>query len=295
MPLADSDSSRAARPRTDCLAWVSSLQNADGGFGRFGRNEHTPLASPSEMRATWHAVQTLKLLGSGVPRPRKVVKPKPEIRSHQVLFRHPCVDHNDLAEVWAYRRIALPIYEHYLKETGSRLEALGRVARWAAVATGPHNGAWITQGRGVLMHGWGQCGTMSWLLQQLVTSLDYASRPSFIIADVNCEILVREDHWDKAHWCLFVPFTYEYPDPGLICPDGEKNGWSVLDMVIDYRLRLKDPERPRPTHIADRLFAKVRLETINSVEGAWGKEYSMDSLTTYQSPVAGVLYPGGSW
>jgi len=295
LPLADRDTSRAKRPRTDCAVWLSARQNPDGGFGRFGISEHTPLPSPSEMRATWHAVRALKLLGAEIPVPLNPVEPVPEVQPHVPAYSHPCVDGGDPAEVWAYRRIALPIYEHFLRVTGSRLEAIGRLNRWASAAVGPHNGAWITQGRGILMHGWGQCGAMSWLLQDLVTSIDYAARASFIIADVNCEILVREDTWDKPHWCLYVPFTHEYPDPGLVCPDGETNGWSVLDMVVDYSLRKKDPSRPRPTKIADRLFAKVRVETIDAGPGEFGSEYAMDSTTTYQSPVVDTLYPGRNW
>ena len=208
---------------------------------------------------------------------------------------HPCVDGSDPAEVWAYRRIAQPIYDHFLAVSGSRMEALGRLNRWASAAVGPHNGAWITQGRGILMHGWGQCGAMSWLLQELATSVDHASRASFVVADVNCEILLREDGWDQPHWCLFVPFTHEHPNPAVLPPDGRANGWSVLDMAVDYRLRKQDPSRPRPTRIADRLFSDVRVETIDPSTGKWGREFRMDSSTTYRSSVADSLYPGGSW
>ncbi|MBN2289982.1 MAG: hypothetical protein JXQ83_11670 [Candidatus Glassbacteria bacterium] len=294
-PLSDLDSSRAKRPRMDCIAWLSARQNPDGGFGRFGISEHTPLPSPSEMRATWHAVRALTLLEAGMPVPPRQVEPVPEVQPHLPAFRHPCVDSDDPAEVWAYRRIALPVYEHFLRATGSRLEALGRLNRWASAAVGPHNGAWITQGRGILMHGWGQCGTMSWLLQELATSIDYPARASFIIADVNCELLVKEEAWDRPHWCLYVPFTHEYPNAVLPCPDGSTSGWSVLDMVVDYSLRRNDPSRPRPTRIADRLFAKVKVETVDPVRGEFGTEYGMDSTTTYQSPVAETLYPGQTW
>ena len=294
-PLSDMDSSRAKRPRMDCKVWLASRQNPDGGFSRFVISEHTPLPSPSEMRATWHAVRALKLLEAEFPVPLNPVIPGNELQVHVPKYKHPMVDCDDPANVWALRRIALPIYEHFLKVTGSKLEAIGRLNRWASAATGPHNSAWITQGRGILMHGWGQCGTMGHLLQQMVTTLDFPARVSFIIADVNCEVLVQEDGWDKPHWCLFVPFTHEHPNAQLTCPDGKKNGWSVLDMVVDYRMRKKDPSRPRPTRIADRLFAKVRVETIDPVAGKWLKEYPMDSTTTYESPVVEKLYPDGSW
>jgi hypothetical protein len=294
-PLSDMDNSRAKKPRTDCMVWLASRQNPDGGFSRFGISEHTPLPSPSEMRATWHAVRALKLLEADFPAPLNPVKPVNELKAHVPAYKHPMVDCGDPADVWALRRIALPIYEYFLRVTGSRLEAIGRLTRWASAATGPHNSAWITKGRGILMHGWGQCGTMGHLLQQMVTTLDFPARVSFIIADVNCEILVREDSWDKPHWCLFVPFTHEYPNAQLTCPDGRKNGWSVLDMVVDYRMRKQDPSRPRPTRISDRLFAEVKLETVDPATGKWLKNYSMDSTTTYESPVVEKLYPDGSW
>jgi len=294
-PLSDLDSSRAKRPRSDCIAWVSSIQNPDGGFGRIGINEHTPLPSPSEMRATWHAVKTLHSLEVQVPRPSKAVIPVSELEVYVPKFRHPCVDGDDAAEVWAYRRIALPIYEHFLEVTGSQIEAIGRINRWASAAIGPHNGAWITQGRGILMHGWGQCGTMSWLLQQLVTSIGFPARASFIIADVNCEILIQEDHWEKGHWCLYIPFTHEHPLPILETPEGEKNGWSVLDMVVDHRLRMDDPSRPRPTRIESRLFREVKVELIDPATGEFGEMLPMDLTTTYSSPVAQRLYPGESY
>jgi len=118
---------------------------------------------------------------------------------------------------------------------------------------------------------------------------------SFIIADVNLEILVQEDGWTEPHWCLFVPFTHEFPNPAIFPPDGRDNGWSVLDMAIDYRLRKADSSRPRPTRIADRLFADVRLEMIDPLTGKWGKGLPLDSTATYESPVADSLYPGGSW
>ncbi|MFC1614731.1 prenyltransferase/squalene oxidase repeat-containing protein, partial [Gemmatimonadota bacterium] len=294
-PLSDMDNSRAKRPRTDCMVWLASRQNPDGGFSRFGISEHTPLPSPSEMRATWHAVRALKMLEADFPEPLNPVNPVNELKVHMPRYKHPMVDCEDPADVWALRRIALPIYEYFLRVTGSKLEAIGRLTRWASAATGPHNSAWITRGRGLLMHGWGQCGTMGHLLQQMVTTLDFPARVSFIIADVNCEILVREDSWDKPHWCLFVPFTHEYPNAQLTCPDGRKNGWSVLDMVVDYRMRKQDPSRPRPTRISDRLFAEVKLETVDPATGKWLKNYSMDSTTTYESPVVEKLYPDGSW
>lgn len=294
-PLSDGDHSRAQLPRTDCIRWLGTMQNPDGGFGRFGKNPSIPLPSPSEMRATWHAVMAMDVLGAEIPRPEKPVPAVNELQVHSPKYNHPCVNSEDPAEVWAYRRIALPIYEHYYNLTGSHLKALGMVNRWAFAAIGPHNGAWITQGRGVLMHGWGQCGTMSWLLQQLVTSIDFPARASFIIADVNLEILVQEKDWDKPHWCLFVPFTNEFPDPTMQTPEGTYNGWSVLDMAINYRMMKEDPERLSPTNIAARLFSDVRVETVDPVTGKWGGEFKMDSTTTYSCPAAEALYPGGSW
>ncbi len=294
-PLNDLDSSRAKRPSSDCASWLSSLQNPDGGFGRFGISEHTPLPSPSEMRSGLQVIMGLKALGAGYPLPENPVVPVNEVVAHRPLNLHPCVNGDDPAEVWAFRRIALPIYEHFLRVSGSRMEALGRLNRWAAAAVGPHNGAWITEGRGILMHGWGQCGTMSWLMQELATSVDHAARASFIIADVNCEVLLREDGWERAHWCLYVPFTHEYPNPLLTPPDSGVNCWSVLDMAVDHRLRKQDPSRPRPTRIAGRLFSDVRVEIIDPATGEFGAEIKLDSTSTYDSPGVSELYPVRSW
>jgi hypothetical protein len=294
-PISDLDSSRAKRPKSDCVAWLSSVQNRDGGFARIGINEHTPLPSPSEMRPTWQAVSTLLAMGAAVPEPRSPIEPVSELKTHVPKYRHPCVDSEDPAEVWAYRRIALPIYNHFYRLTGSKLEAIGRLNRWASAAIGPHNAAWITQGRSILMHGWGQCGTMSWLLQQLVTSIDFPARASFIIADVNCEVLVQEKDWRQAHWCLYIPFTHEFPLPMLEAPDGQRNGWSVLDMVVDFSLREKNPSRPRPTRIESKLFREVKIELIDAKTGEFGETLSMNTSTGYDSPVVDKLYPGRSY
>ena len=296
MPLADKDRSRAPLPRTDCIRWLGSMQNPDGGFARFGKNPNVPLPGPSEMRPTWHAVMALEALEADIPRPVAPIRPAVETESHLPEYTHPCLDSRDPAEVRAYRRIALPIYEHYYKLTGSRLKALGMVNRWAAAAVGPHNGAWIVNGRGILMHGWGQCGTMSWLFQSLATSIDFPARPSFIIADVNLEILVQEEGWDKPHWCLFVPFTNEFPSPAIQTPEGTYNGWSVLDMAVNYSRMAQDSTVLQPTdNIANRLFKDVRVERIDPATGRWAGEIKMDSTTAYGSPAADSLYPGGSW
>ncbi len=294
-PLSDQDSSRAAHPRSDCIAWLKAARTRMAVSPAAGSASTPRCPRPAKCGPPGRRCGRWRSSGRR-PRSRpRPVRPVNEVQPHQVAHRHPCVDDSDPCEVWAYRRIALPIYEHYLAETGSRLAALGMVNRWAAAAVGPHNGAWITGGRGILMHGWGQCGTMSWLFQEMAATLDYPARPSFIIADVNCELLVREDSWEAPHWCLFVPFTYEYPQAELVCPDGQANGWSVLDMVVDYRLRKTDPARPRPTAISDRLFAQVRVETVDPVTGRWGREIAMDSTTTYDDPRLAELYPDRSW
>lgn len=294
-PLSDRDTSRAARPATDCAAWIRSCQNRDGGFGRFGVTDQTPLLPASEMMPTWSAVTALSLLGAPVPRPSNPVAPEPELEVHDPLHRHPVVNHLDPREVHAYRRLALPVYEHFLESTGSRFKALGMLNRWARAAVGPENGAWLTGGRGILMHGWGQCGAMSWLLQGLLTSIDHASRPCFVIGDVNLEVLVPTEDGTAAHWSLLIPFTNEQPDPGVATPDGTRNGWSALDLAVDYRLRKDNLNYPSRTKLGDHLFDLVRIETIDAVRGAWGKEIVLDSLACYDSPAARELYPGGSW
>ncbi len=294
-PLSDSDSSRAGRPATDCAAWIASCQNADGGFGRFGVTDQTPLLPASEMLPTWAAVLALKRLGAAVPVPAHPVAPSREFTPHVPANRHPVVDCGDPCEVQAYRRLALPVYEHFLAATGSRLKALQMVNRWARAAVGPENGAWLTGGRGILMHGWGQCGAMSWLLQGLLTSIDYASRASFVIGDVNLEVLVPQGADSSAHWCLLIPFTNEMPDPGVAASDGSRNGWSALDLAVDYRLRKDNLNYPSRTRLGDHLFNTVRIETIDVTTGSWGTEYVLDSLTTYSSPVVEKLYPNGSY
>jgi len=295
MPLSDRDTSRAARPATDCVNWITSLQNPDGGFARVGVTDQTPLRSPSEMRATWQAVKALKLLDADLPRPANPVQPVNEVKPHVPLHRHPTVHNNDPAEVWAYRRIALPIYSHFYELTGSRIAALGWLSRWVRAVVGPENASYLTGGRGVLMGGWGQCGQMSLLLQELASSVDHATRYSFIIGDVNCEILVLEEGWDKPHWCVFIPFTNEYPDPARPAPDGELNGWSVLDLQVSRTLRRKNLNYPSYTKIGDHLFASARIETIDTFNGKWGSQYSLDSLASYEDPVVEALYPEGSW
>ncbi len=295
MALSDSDTSRAALPRSDCVAWLASVQNPDGGFARVGVTDQTPVASPSEMRSTWQAVSALKLLGAEIPSPPRPVEPFGEVQVHTPLHRHPTVHNDDPVEVWAYRRIALPIYEHFLAGTGSRVAALHGLSMWARAVVGPENASYLTGGRGLLMGGWGQCGQMSQLLQQLAGSVDHAARYSFVIGDVNCEILVQEDWWDKPHWCLFIPFTNEYPDPGITTPAGTNDGWSVLDLIIDHNTRRRNLNYPSRTKLGDHLLNSVRIETIDFQRGTWGAQLKIDSTTTYDSPQARELYPEGSW
>ncbi|MFH1071637.1 MAG: hypothetical protein V1794_18605, partial [Candidatus Glassbacteria bacterium] len=295
LPLSDRDTSRAARPASDCAAWVASLQNADGGFARVGVTDQTPVRSPSEMRSTWQATGTLSLLAREVPRPEKPVAPVNEVQVHVPLHKSPLIDYQDPVNVWAYRRIALPIYERFLAETGSRIKAIGWLSRWARAVVGPENASYLTEGRGLLQGGWGQCGQMSQLLQQLALSVDHAARYSFIMGDVNCEILVQEDGWDSPHWCLFIPFTNEYPDPGRPTPRLAQDGWSVLDVIVSHNQRSRNLNYPSITLIGDHLFNSVRVETVDYEAGRWGHEVKMDSTTTYESPQAAELYPEGSW
>ena len=299
MPLSDHDTSRASQPASDCADWIASVQNPDGGFARFGVTEQTPLRTPSEMRATWQAVKTLKLLGRELPCPDNLVVPANEVRPHVPGYRYPAIHNDDPAEVWAYRRIALPIYSHYLKESGSRIKALGWLSRWARAAVSPMNAAFCTGGRSLLMHGCGQCAQMSLMLQKLAASVDYPARFSFtkgcVGGDVNCEILVQEEGWGQPHWCLFIPFSNEYPDPAVPTPEGKINGWSGLDCIIDFKNRRNILNFPSRTRLGDHCFLTVRIETIDYNKASWAGEYRMDTLTTYNSEVAKILYPGASW
>ena len=295
MPLSDSDSSRAPRPKSDCIAWLKSIQNRDGGFARVGVTEQTPVVSPSEMRATWQAVKALALLGADIPRPAESVAAVNEVQAHTPKYIYPTIKCDDPADVWAYRRIAKPIYDYYLNKTGSRIQALNGINKWVRAVVGPENASYLTGGRGVLHMGWGQCGQMSNLLQELAISVDHAARFTFVIGDVNCEILVQEDGWDKPHWLLFIPFTNEIPNPEIAAADGTKNGWSLLDCVIDYHIRHRNLNYPSRTELGDHLFSKVRIETIDFVSGQWGKEVVLDSSTTYQSENLSEAYSGTNW
>ena len=247
------------------------------------------------MRATWQAVATLKLLGREVPRPANPVEPVNEVQVHVPLHKSPLIDHQDPVNEWAYRRIALPIYEHFLADSGSRIVAIGWLSRWARAVVGPENASYLTEGRGLLHGGWGQCGQMSQLLQQLALSVDHAARYSFIIGDVNCEILVQEEGWEAPHWCLFIPFTNEYPELGRPTPRATLDGWSVLDLIVSHNSRSRNLNYPSLTRIGDRLFNSVRVETVDYQAGRWGREVTMDSTTTYTSPQVAELYPAGSW
>ena len=297
MPLSDSDTSRAARPAGDCAAWIGSVQNPDGGFSRFGATTQTPLLTPSEMMATCQAVRTLTLLGRPVPRPAEPQPPAEKMDISPMQHRHPGIDFDDPVEVWAFRRIAAPIYDKYLRETGSQIAAIGMLSRWVREATGPENQAADRhiEGRKALMHGWGQCGTMSWLLQTLSASVDHPARGAYVFGDANCEVLVREKEWDKPHWICYIPFTNEYVDPEMPAPDGTRNGWSALDLVIDHDLRVRDYIYESKTILGDHRYWRVWIEAINDTSGAWGEDSKIDTTMNYTSPAALALYPGGSW
>ncbi|HUU29762.1 MAG TPA: prenyltransferase/squalene oxidase repeat-containing protein [archaeon] len=296
-PLSDTDTSRAARPAADCERWIAGVQNPDGGFARLGVTDQTPVPSPSEMRATWQAVRALTLLGRPVPRPENPIPPQEKIEIRQVRHKHPVVNHNDPLDVWAYRRIAAPIYYHYLEVTGSQMKAIGMLSRWVRAAVGPENqaGGRQSMGRRFLMHGWGQCGTMSHLLQALATSVDHASRGAFAWGDANAEVLLQEKEWDAPHWVCYIPFTNEYVDPGLPTPEGTRNGWSALDLVIDYGQRIKNLNYISKTRLGDNRYWRVWLQTVNDTTGLEGAEFKIDTTASYDSELARTVYPGGSW
>ena len=296
-PLSDTDTSRASRPAADCAAWIASVQNADGGFARFGVTDQTPVPSPSEMSATWQAVRSLSLLGRPVPRPANPVPPRQEIALPPMKHRHPGIDFDDPMEVWAFRRIAAPIYEHFLQKTGSRITAVGMLSRWAREATGPENQASDrhVEGRKTLFHGWGQCGTISWLLQALAASVDHPARGAYVFADANAEVQIQEDGWEKPHWVCYVPFTNEWIDPGLRTPEGTYNGWSALDLAIEFATRVRDYNYISMTKLGDHRYRRVWIENIDAVKGAWGQDSKIDTSMTYSGEVVELLYPDASW
>jgi hypothetical protein len=204
------------------------------------------------MAATWQAVCTLKMLGGPFPSPANPVPPVDEVQPHTPKYLYPSIKNDDPVDVWAYRRIALPIHKHFLEKRGSHMEAISYLSKWARSAVSPMNAAFGTGGRSLLMHGFGQCGQMSLMLQQLAATVDYPARYSFTFGcfagDVNCEIRLQEKGWDRAHWCLFIPFTDEFIDPAIVTPDGKTNGWSVLDCTIDLGLqkaRLNFPSKTK--------------------------------------------------
>jgi prenyltransferase beta subunit len=296
-PLTDDDSSRTGKPRSACRDWIASVQNADGGFGRLGITDQTPLPSPSEMMATWQAVRALNILGFPVPRPAKAREPLVEIEGHVPEHLHPIVNHHDPSEVRAFRRIAGPIYDHFLETTGSRSEAIFMVSRWVRAAVGPENVSQVRQaaGRSFLMHGWGQCGTMSWVLQAMATSVDHAARGTFAYGDANTEILVREAAWDRAHWICYIPFTNEYIGADQPAPDGGRNGWSALDLVLNHHRNATFLNYPSKTELGDHRFWRVWLETIDDKLGAWGPETKIDSSWAYGDKRSMEIYPDRSW
>jgi prenyltransferase beta subunit len=296
-PLADTDTSRAARPAADCASWVASVQNPDGGFARFGVTDQTPLPTPSEMSATWQAVRTLALLGQPVPVPERPVTPQEDVSIPPMKHRHPSIDFDDPVEVWAFRRIAAPVYEHFLQRTGSRIAAVGMLSRWVREATGPENQASDRhkEGRRALFHGWGQCGTMSLLLQSLAASVDHPARGAYVFADANAEVMIREDRWEKPHWVCYVPFTNEWIDPGLVTPEGTLNGWSALDLAIVFAARHRDYNYISMTKLGDHRYRRVWIENIDAVKGAWGRDSKIDTSMTYGGTAAELLYPDRSW
>ncbi|MFH1068544.1 MAG: prenyltransferase/squalene oxidase repeat-containing protein [Candidatus Glassbacteria bacterium] len=298
LPLSDTDTSRASRPASDCAAWLASVENPDGGFARFGVNEQVRVLPPGEMQATWQAVRTFTLLGQPVPRPASPMPPQEKIAvPADMRYRHPAIDFDDPADIWAYRRIALPVYEQALAQTGSRVEAVGMLSRWARAAVGPENEASDrkVEGRRKLAHGWGQCGTMSWLVQALAASVDYPARGAYVSADANAEALVKEDWWDKPHWVCYIPFTNEWIDPQLETPEGTRDGWSALDLAINLHLRTRDYNYISLTHLGDEHYWRVWVELIDAENGRWGDDVKIDTSMTYTGEVPEKVYPGGSW
>ncbi len=297
LPLSDSDSSRAASPASDCAAWLASVQNSDGSFARFAASDQTPVRPPGEMQASWQAVRTLELLGKPVPRPENPVPPVKEISIPAMTYRHPALNFDDPVEIWAYRRIAEPVYREALQRTGSKVEAIGAVSSWARNAVGPENHSHDRkiEGRGKLAHGWGQCGSMSWLVQALAASIDYPARGAYVFADANVEVLIQEEGWDKAHWVCYIPFTNEWIDHRLETREGTRNGWSALDIAINYQLNKRDYIYPSVTKLGDFRYWRVWIELVDSEAGAWGPDTRIDTSMTYSSEDALKAYPGGSW
>jgi hypothetical protein len=250
------------------------------------------------MRATWGAVRTLTLLGRPVPRPASPRPPEEPFKPHTVVHRHPLLNCDDPVDVWAFRRIAAPIYYRYLDETGSETRAIGMLSRWVRAAVGPENlagGKRDMRARRYLMHSWGQCGTMSLVLQALAASVDHASRGAYAFGDANAEVLVREKDWDRAHWVCYIPFTNEYVDPGLVTPEGRRNGWSALDLAIDYSLRAKNLNYISKIRLGDDRYWRVWMQTINDTTGTLGPEFKIDTTMTYESEIARQVYPGETW
>ena len=298
-PLSDDDSSRASKPAGDCARWLCSLQNNDGGFARFGVTEQTPVPSPSEMAATWYAVMALGELGRQIPGPANSVEPVNEVQSHKLKYLYPTIKGDDPVDVWAYRRIAQPIHDYYLRQTGSRIAAVGWLSKWVRCAVAPMNAAFCTGGRSLLMHGFGQCAQMSLMLQQLAISVDYPGRYtrtySCVGGDVNCEIRIREEGWDKAHWCLFIPFSNEYMDPNVPTPEGKCNGWSGLDCLTFQKLKRRQLNFQSTSKLGDHCFSTLYIETIDYENGKWGEEVTFDTTFTYRSELVKKFYPGESW
>ncbi len=296
--LSDSDSSRAARPAADCIAWITAQQQPDGGFSPLGVSDQTPLVTPADMRSTWQAVHALRLLGSPVPLPQRPIPARNEVEAHALQYRHEAIDGDDPADIWRYRRIALPIYRRYLEQTGSPTAAVGMLSRWVRAYIGPENYGGPDRGlraRKNLMHSWGQCGTMSLILQALAVSVDHPARGAFVWGDAQTEVRLREPGWDREHWVCYVPFTNEYLDPGLATPEGAANGWSAADIVIESQRRARFLNYSSLTHLGDHRYWRVYIQTYDYATGLQAEDYRVDTSMTYQSEAVRGAYPDSTW
>ncbi len=96
------------RQSVQCLQWLNSLQNHDGGFG-------DQTGWRSRLYSTYYAVHSLALLGDNLRnaiKPKQVARPRVEaipadsLNIYQALFKTPVIEPNDLAAL-SHRKLNL--------------------------------------------------------------------------------------------------------------------------------------------------------------------------------------------
>jgi len=301
-PLRDDQTrrSRAARPRSDCIAWIRSCQNHDGSFARLGVSEQVPVLLPGEMAATSMAILALDALGADVPRPANARAPELERPAFVPDIRAPYVEVSYPRELQYFQRIARPIYQHHIDQGSNQTDALGQLMRWARAIFGSHCANSLNRGRSMMMHGWGQCGTEAFVFCQLATALGVKARVVGAVADSNAEALTSDERWDRPHWTSYSAFSNEWGNhswaPITIGeradPPRGSDSWSALDYLMHYQqggARIADLPpgvwKRFSIELVDFELGRYRTQRIRFTQGE----------AAYDSADAASAYPNRSW